>query len=94
MDQSNIAIVMSQTHVKDVDLIKECLEKCNGDVVNAIMMVSQLTPCQRNENETNISDHEKHMQNIRMIVNEKEELFHDVMANMKNAAQSSALKDC
>lgn len=81
MNQSDIDIIRSQTHVDDVQLIQECFEKCKGNVVETIMMVSQLQTCRVVEKE--LSEQEKTMQNIRDIVNEKEHIYHVTMEQMK-----------
>lgn len=83
--EDDVNLIIQQTHVDDVTFVRECLLKCNGNVVDAIMLISNLRQCVRETQ--NVSDHEKHMQQIRSIVNEKEDLYHDAVAHIKKNAQ-------
>lgn len=78
-DNQDVDIICSQTGVDDKDLVADVLANHNGDIVKAIMQINHLEPApSRCSQVLELSDHEKHMEQIRAIVNEKEQLFFDI----------------
>lgn len=82
-----ISIICSQTGVEDIEVVKRSLQKHDGDIVKCIMELSYIqeaTP--RNMKlSTNTIEFDEHMDNMRMIVEAKEKLFHDFLSKSRES---------
>ena len=86
-NMEDIEIVESQTNIEDRSVILECLTKNNGDVVKTIMELSELKTSKPKECSIPSSKFQLQMQAMREIVDEKDNLFHEVFSNMRNQPQ-------
>lgn len=77
----DIQLIQVQTQVEDREFIQETLRKNNGNVVQTIMDLSNLTETKRDTPER--SETEKHMDSLREIMDDKERVFHEVFSNMR-----------
>lgn len=69
-DKEAIEMISNQTGMNDTERIQEVLQNNNGDIVKTIMLLSGIQECP-DRNVTKPSEFDE----IRKIVNEKEEIF-------------------
>lgn len=78
--QDMIDIVKSQTDVQDEDYILTVFEECKKDIVKTIMTLSKIQHApKRNTTTPSVFDE------IRAIVDEKEQLFFELRSKQSNA---------
>lgn len=78
-----IEIIKSQTGIDDVDVIKKEYEKNYRSIPDTIMALMEYKYCKRAINTLKPKEPETLFDEIRAIVNEKEELYYRFMNNLK-----------
>lgn len=84
MSESNsvspdVLLIQTQTGIDDLEIIKRSLADHDGDVISTIMHLNKLTECPTRDvlAQEVRSDHDRHMDMVRAIVDEKERMFYE-----------------
>ena len=72
-------MIRTQTDIQDSDTILKALDKYNGDIIAAIMHLNNIVECpgRQASSDKGRTEHDKHMDILRAIVDEKEMMFYN-----------------
>ena len=82
---TDIYIVKSQVGIDDDKLIEDELERNKGDVIATIMNLSNIQAATPRLVHCDLpqTQHQQHMENVRQIMDEKEQVFFEVFQKRK-----------